>query len=248
MKTLTKRMAQPAPCVPAICLFALLMLSLASTAAAEERLSYADNTPGHKIMALGHSAFRAGRYQVALQNYQRAAYWGDKFGHYNVGVMHYHGQGTEQDVPRAWAWLELAAEREYPQMREVADLLWGRLIDEQKAEGRRILINELIEVYGDEAAIRRTSRRMNRERRKIAGSRVGHVGALQVLDVDGYARVNIAPDAIQIEFVGRSLSGEEFFNQGHWDFNRVIETEGQLLRALSGGKVTIRDFQVAEQD
>ncbi len=244
MKTHLQNMVQHIRGIPAIGLLAALLLALASTVAAEDRLSYADHTPGHKIMGLGHSAYRVGRYDVALQNYQRAAYWGDKFGHYNVGVMHYHGKGTIQDVPRAWAWFELAAEREYPQMREVADLLWGRLIDEQREEGRRILNSELIARYGDEAAIRRASRRMNRERRKVAGSRTGHIGAMQVLDVDGYARVKLTGDAILIDYVGRSVSGDEFFNRGHWDFDRVIATEGQLLRALHGGNVTIRDFEV----
>ncbi len=231
-----------------ICLLALVMLGLASPAVASETLSYADRTPGQQRMADGHSAYRARQYSTALQHYRRAAYWADKFGHYNVGVMYYHGKGTEQDVPRAWAWFELAAEREYPQMRELAELLWDRLDAEQQHEAKRILENELLETYGDEAAIARTMRRMNRERRRVTGSRVGHVGNLKVLEVEGGVRFDENALGITIYYTGHQTDGNAFYNRADWDFNKVIETESKLVSALHGGNVSIRDFELVEDE
>ena len=104
MKNRTLRISYRAMALPVAGLLGLLLIGqMAGPVFADDGLTYADRTPGQKRMVEGHRAYRARQYATALQHYKRAAYWADKFGHYNVGVMHYHGKGAEQDVPRAWA-------------------------------------------------------------------------------------------------------------------------------------------------
>ncbi len=64
-----------------------------------------------QIQRKADKSFAAGHYTAALRNYQRMAYYGDKFSHLRIGLMYIEGKpGIAQDVPRGMAWLALAME------------------------------------------------------------------------------------------------------------------------------------------
>jgi TPR repeat protein len=192
-----------------------------------------EHIPSATQMERAQEAYEAGRYEVALEYYRLAARWADKFGQFNVGLMILKGQGTEKDIPRGWAWLELAAERDYPQMVEPAEDVWELMNPEQRREGRQILEEELLPRYGDEVAVQRTARHMERERRDATGSNTGSKAAL---------------GRLRIYQGNQSYSGEEYYADAKWDFEQIIQTEQRFLINLHRGSVSLRDFETLDDD
>jgi uncharacterized protein len=193
--------------------------------------SYAEHTPGFQSTVEGSRAYQAGHYPGALSRFMAGAYWADKLAQFNVGVMHYHGQGVERDPARAAAWLKLSAERGYPEMADMAELVSDELNEVQRARATRILEEELLPIYGDDVAIERTAKRMQRERRRATGSRTGFIGSLVVIDRSG-----------------RNRGGDEFFRAQAWDFRQIVELETRIFRALAEGSVTLGDLEIIEDD
>jgi uncharacterized protein len=211
------------------CLSLALVIGLLPSLA--PAMGYAEHTPGFQLTVEGSRSYKAGHYQSALSRFTAAARWADKLAQFNIGVMHYHGQGVGRDLARASAWLQLAAERGYPEMVDMAALVREELNEAQLARAQRILEQELLPVFGDEVAIERTARRMERERRRATGSRTGMVGNLVVIDRSG-----------------RNRGGDEFFRAEAWDFRQIVALETRIFRALADGNVTLGDLEIIEDD
>lgn len=207
------------------------MAWLADGMAQARAAGYAEHTPGYRYHVDATRSYHAGQFASAKSKFTAAARWADKLAQFNLGVMNYHGHGVRQDWARAWAWFALSAERGYPEMVEMAEIVFDQLSEAQKARGQRILENELLPEFGDAVAIERTATRMERERRRATGSRTGFVGNLVVIDRSG-----------------RNRSGDEFFRAEAWDFRQIVELETRIFRALASGGVTLRDFEIIEED
>lgn len=221
-----------------------LLCVLSSVASA---MGYADRTPGQAHLTAGIEAYEAGQYVSARGRFERAAHWADKVAQFNLGVMHLNGQGMEPDPARAWAWFELAAERRYPSMVEVADRLWSMLDDAQRDRARRIHDEELLEHYGDAQAVPRTARHMRREMRGATGSRVGARSAnLQVIEVEN---VYTKPEAtFKIAATGRVYSGADFYDPAKFDFHNVVATESFIFDAEERGEVSLGAFRLIDEE
>ncbi len=200
-----------------------LGLGLASAAQASGFFSFAEHTPSYRAMNEATRFYNNGDYVSARARFRSAARWADKTAQFNLAVTYYKGQGTESDVAMAWAWFQLAAERGYPMMVDMADQLDGMINDDIRRRGQAILA-ELEPVYGDEVAIERTANHMRRERRRATGSRVGATAFLRVVDSNGFSR-----------------DGRDFFRPEAWDFREVVAREAQLFDALDRG-VRVRDL------
>jgi len=192
---------------------------------------YNEHTPSYDAMIKAKRSYDAGRYFSALASYKSASRWADKFAQFNVGVMYLQGQGTEADPARAWAWFELAAERNYPDLVSAADNVWETLTPEQQNEAKAILESELAPRYKDEIAIERTTRRMERDRRKATGSRLGTAGALTIVDRSGQVR-----------------EGAEYYAEEKWDFRNIISYETELVFAISRGRVELGDLNLVDDE
>lgn len=209
-------------------IFSFFLFLTLGAAAADSPFRVAQHTPGYSFAVDAQESWEHGRYFDARHRFERAAWWADKFAQYNLGVIHYRGDGVERDPARAWAWFDLAAERDYPAFVEMADAVWAELEENQRRRGRSIR-EELESRYGDAVAVERTARYMERQRRHVAGSRVGFVGSMQVW--------------------GRTTgfqSGDDYFAEEKWDFRQVVQQEKQIFDALARTRVSIGDFSVVE--
>ncbi|MGY6586656.1 MAG: SEL1-like repeat protein [Wenzhouxiangella sp.] len=205
-----------------------LGLGLGSAVQASGFFSYAEHTPSYRTMNEATRFYNNGDYLSARARFRSAARWADKTAQFNLAVTYYKGQGTESDVAKAWAWFQLAAERGYPMMVDMADMLDGMINDDLRRRGQAIL-DELKPIYGDEVAVERTAAHMRRERRRATGSRVGATGFVRVVDSQGFSR-----------------DGRDFFRREAWDFEQVIAREAQLFDALDRG-VRVRDIDTDEK-
>ena len=139
----------------------------------------ADGRPGQYYYILGAQAFKKGEYSFAVNMYQVAASWAYKPAEFNLGVMYARGQGIPVDLPRAMAWMTLAAERNDPSYVKARELVRSNLDAGQLAESETIL-QQLTPRYGDKVALRRAKRRWGEVRSSMTGSRVGSMAGNMV--------------------------------------------------------------------
>ena len=139
-----------------------------------------DGRPGQYFFDLGAQAVKQKDYAHAIAMYKVAASWAYKPAEYNLAVMYLSGQGAPVDLPRALAWMALAAERNDPQYVKARNLINGHLNDAQFKQANMILA-ELSPTYGDKVALARAETRWREVRAGVTGSRVGSAaGHVQV--------------------------------------------------------------------
>lgn len=222
---------------------ALLMFLLPVAASGEDSLAldrpgdrlyaYDEHTPGQRFMILAQRAYKAGMFEGALTHYKAAARWADKFAQYNVGIMHLRGEGAEYDPLRGWAWLELSAERGYPQFEDAADALWALFNAPERNRATAILEQDLLPYYGDAQTLERTAREMRFRLRDATGTRTGSramLGMLTIIDRTGFPR-----------------DGDEFYDPDKWNFNTIVDYETRLMEQVAEGGVQLRELEL-EQD
>lgn len=195
---------------------------------------YDEHTPSANTMQRARRAYRANRHRAAFEYYKVAAFWADKLAQYNVGVMYLQGQGVEFDPVRGWAWLELSAERKYPDMVAAADQLSALLDGAQRQAARRILEEELLPEYGDDVAIERTAKEMRRELRRGTGSRLGSRASLSAVTI--------------IDGNGMTRRGDEFYDPAKWDFENIVRYETRLMFQLARGRVEAGELVIVEDE
>lgn len=135
-----------------------------------------DGRPGQYYFGVGAQAFTKHEYSFAVNMYQVAASWAYKPAEYNLGVMYGLGQGIPVDLPRAMAWMTLAAERNDPTYVHARELVRAQLTPAQLAQAN-VILQELTPRYGDKVALRRAKSRWAQVRSSMTGSRVGSVSA-----------------------------------------------------------------------
>ena len=154
-------------------------------AAAAREIGKASNTPesdarpGEYYFLEAARAFHKKEYVFAIQMYEVAASWAFKPAEYNLGVMYARGQGVPIDLPRAMAWMALAAERNEQHYVDAREAVYAAMTKEQFEQANAIW-RELKKTYGDEVALRRAKARWAEVRSHVTGSRVGSVGTLTV--------------------------------------------------------------------
>jgi hypothetical protein len=130
--------------------------------------------PGEYFFGLGANAFRKKDFAFAVHMYRVAASWAYKPAEYNLGVMYALGQGVPVDLPRAMAWMTLAAERGEKLYVAAREMINAQLSKAQFAQADAIY-GELYPTYGDATALRRAKDRWAQVRSSMTGSRVGSV-------------------------------------------------------------------------
>jgi hypothetical protein len=139
----------------------------------------ADARPGEYYFMLGARAFQKKDYEFAIQMYQVAASWAYKPAEYNLGVMYARGQGVSADLPRAMAWMALAAERNDKHYVDAREAVYAEMTKEQFDQAN-VIWRELKKTYGDDVALSRAKSRWAEVRSQVTGSHAGSVGNLEV--------------------------------------------------------------------
>ena len=136
---------------------------------------FLDAHPDIKFRQQGLKAWEKGDYEEALGLFKRAARFGDKPSQGMVAEMMWRGEGTAQNRPEAYAWMDLAAERKYRPMLIQREIYWETLTPAER-EAALAVGKSLYEEYGDAAAQPRLEIKMRQAKKKSAGTRTGFVG------------------------------------------------------------------------
>ncbi len=89
-------------------LFLLTCLLLASV------FAFADGDEGKRYLQKANEHYQAGRYDVAVGYYLKAAEYDEVEAMFNLGYALYHGEGISQDYPSSVMWFKRAASKHYP--------------------------------------------------------------------------------------------------------------------------------------
>ena len=132
--------------------------------------------PDLRYRELGTDAYNNGNKKRALGMLQEAARYGDKPSQAMIAAMYWSGDGVEVDRPRAYAWMDLAADRGYHDLIVQRELYWNRLSETEREKALKIG-QEVYAEYSDEQGRRRLALQLGRGGRRITGSHAGYVGS-----------------------------------------------------------------------
>lgn len=132
-------------------------------------------------MTVGIRRYAHRQFHEALKYFEIGAYYADKLSQLSIGLMYLNGEGVPKDSARAWAWLDLAAERGYPDFVATRDRVRSQLSADEVAKARAVRA-ELESRYGDAVAKHRMEIQLRvRLMDAFTGSRTGFdFGIVQV--------------------------------------------------------------------
>ena len=180
-----------------VCIALLLGTGAAAAAGCPDLGMKQDPAPPSSLLPGSYFEYRARSYlkhdelAAALGMYKLAAYWGNKYAQYNIGILFFFGgKSIAPDRPRAAAWLRMAAGSQQPGMADTFQKVSQSLTPAEHAQADAVW-NELQAKYAGTLTRQRAITRYQTERRNVTGSRVGFVGSLTLClpdgsDVDGY--------------------------------------------------------------
>lgn len=203
-----------------------------------EQRAFLDAHPDLDYRIRGMQALNNGDPAAAMTALQRAAWYADKPSQALVALMYWEGRGVAQDRALAYAWMDLAAERGYPDMLAQRERFWAALDASQQAravsEGQAVYAR-----YGDSVAQDRIARVLRRQRTQMTGSRTGFTGNLNV--VVPVPSVGGDDSAMPATI---TLSGSEYYASKFWnpaEYQAWHDLQWKLLRE---GRVDVGELEV----
>lgn len=114
-------------------------------------------------------------YAGAMKYFEIGAYYADKLSQLSIGLMYVNGEGVAKDPATGYAWLDLAAEREYPEFVATRDRVRATLTPDelQRAHGIR---DALAQRYADDVAKPRMVAQLALGQMEVTGSHLGAFG------------------------------------------------------------------------
>jgi hypothetical protein len=172
----------------------------------------------------GLRRYDAGDHDRAFELFRRAARYADKPSQAMVAEMLWQGIGVPQDRALGYAWMDLAAERNYRSMVIKRETYWNEL---DEADRKRALAagEAIYRDYGDAAAKPRMERRLRQARQDTTGSRVGSTVGLKIV--------------IETPTGPRTIDGSQFYARELWEPERYWEWQEKTWNAPAGGAVEV---------
>ena len=187
----------------------------------------------------GLIAYKKGHYGEALFHFKMAAKFADKPSQGMMAEMLWKGEGAPADRPLAYAWIDLAAERNYPTMVISREKMWSMLSEsEQKkavAQGQKIY-----EVYGDSVAKPRMEAALVKEKRNsVTGSHLGFATTLAISSND--------PKSVDDGAASHGIEGEFFYQEKLWQPSEYWKWQDATWQHPIAGNVNIGPLQTNPQ-
>ena len=211
-----------------LCLLALLALPPPASPQSLREFNLDETLPvessGHVdqyFRRKGVESYLQGRMRGAREYFEYAAKYADKTSQLSLALLHRNGEGGPKDLPMAYAWLDLAAERGYPSFLAEREAVWNQL-DEAQRERAVDLTTELYAVYGDAVAKPRHTKHLRRYLKKSVWSHPSlHTGRLVVVDY-------FCGDAGGFRTIGGCRRDGDYFVPERFDADAYWATQDRL--------------------
>ena len=120
----------------------------------------------------GMQRYAAGDYRGAMKDFLIGARFADKLSQLSIGLMYLNGEGVKKDPATAYAWVAIAAERNYPSFVATRQAIWAGLDATQRTRAKAML-DRLYPEYGDATAKPRMAHQLRWARMRLTGSMLG---------------------------------------------------------------------------
>jgi hypothetical protein len=167
-------------------------------------------------------------YADARKYFEIGAYYADKLSQLSIGLMYMNGEGVSKDPVTAYAWLDLAAERDYPDFVATRDNLKATLTPDQLGQATQ-LRKTLAERYGDAVAKPRMAVQLRQGQMQITGSRTGFDAGVNQQST----KANCGPTLV---IGGRSVAqsgcgGADLYAKDNWDPDKYFAVRDREWKA-----------------
>jgi hypothetical protein len=162
----------------------------------------------------GMQRYARGNYREALRYFEIGAYYADKLSQLCIGLLYYNGEGVAKDLVTAYAWLDLAAERDYPDFIATRDRVRAELTPEQLAKAEA-LRSELVARYGDAVAKPRMEQQLRFGQAQMTGSHTGFDFGAYHTSTRPDCRATAAIGGVTVPSAG--CGGNDLFAKSRWD-------------------------------
>ena len=206
--------------------------------------TFLDAHPDLMFRLRGMDLWKTKEPEKALAAFKRAALYADKPSQAFVAGMYWEGQGVERDRALAYAWMDLAAERGYPDFIAMREKFWGELNESERAralqEGQAIYAR-----YGDAVANPRLERELRRERMQVVGSRTGFTGNAKIhIPLPSAVGASGDPGAGGASMV---IDGSEFYADKFWEPKQYQAWLDAQWKEPRSGRVEVGTFKTDEK-
>lgn len=191
----------------------------------------------------GQYSYNQKQYDIAIRQFLRAARYGDKPAQAMLAEMYWKGIGVARDRPRGYAWMDIAAERRYPNFLILRERYWRGL----DAEGRKQAIRvgrPLMDEYGDDKAKVRLAQVMRREQHYATGSRLGFVGNVGIGNKPGLFQHDFGkggPGVGPYAGSGMYVTPEKYYAPEEWQVAKYWQRQAEAWGAPAPGRVEVGD-------
>lgn len=169
--------------------------------------------------------FAQGDYKGAMENFKVGAYYSDKASQMAIGLMYFNGEGVPKDAVAAYAWTDLATERDYAGYAAIRDGIKARLTPEQLVAAQALRAR-LAENYADAAAKPRLASQLRLGLSEMTGSRVG-------FEMPGFQ-----VSALKNTDTLRSPCSRSFYDKRCWDPEKYFALRDLQFKAtVTVGKI-----------
>ncbi|KAF1723375.1 sel1 repeat family protein [Pseudoxanthomonas japonensis] len=190
--------------------------------------------PDLRWRAEGVRSYDRKEYAVALTEFKRAAHYADKASQAMIAEMYWSGTGVEMDRPLAYAWMDIAAERQYHDFLVRREGMWADLSEEERRDaitrGQAVLAD-----YGDDMAKPRLEKVLRHGQRNVTGSRVGYVGNLTII-----------PNTGPLAGTGMTLTGEQYYAAKYWQPEQYWRLQDAIWKAPLEGRVRVGEVETVD--
>lgn len=184
--------------------------------------------PDIKYRKLGFWYQQQGDQARSLAAFEEAARHADKASQAILAEWYFEGRLVDQDRARAYAFMDLAAERAYPLYLAKREQYWAAL-DAAEREQALAIGQALYAEYGDAVAKPRMEHVLRFGRMGMTGSRIGSPAFLEVL--------------LPIDGVLVSMPGDLYYRKHFWRASEYFDWFDTLHRAAPEGRVDIGPMQ-----
>lgn len=197
--------------------------------------------PDLRYRKSGMEAYERKRFKDAFGYFRDASRYADKTSQAMVAEMLWKGEGTTQDRPAAYAWMDLAAERNYPSLIVLRERYWSQMDEAERA--RAVEVGQAIFAeYADDVAKPRLERELLRGRNQATGSRLGRVGTLALPSQTHVPKQQPQFEGRQVDAFGtfsNFVDGSKYYAAEYWEPEAYWKWQDAQWQRLDDGSVIV---------
>jgi hypothetical protein len=177
----------------------------------------------------------------AMKYFQIGAYYADKFSQLSIGLMYLNGEGVTKDPLTAYAWLDIAAERDYPDFVATRDRVKASLTPDELQRAQSIR-DKLALRYADNVAKPRMEQQLRFGVEQMTGSHLGFNQGVKHDSLKGtLCKGGVFIGGLSIPEAG--CGGEDIYAESRWKPEKYFARRDSQWKAT----VTVGDIKADGQ-